>query len=185
MANTITRTEWKALRYPIQLSELSEEEGGGWIAHIPLLGKGLFMADGETPAEATENLESLRLEMYDTVIASGQPIPLPDDDEGPKSSGRWLQRSSPSLHTELRKAAEREGVSFNAFCEELLTRGLMQQTAEESMNRLAQSVLDKVQQDLTLALSTKQSRASATSRSKRVAERPTGPYQSNKEKELQ
>lgn len=183
MAKTVTKKEWKELRYPIQLSALSKEEGGGWVAHIPLLGKGLFMADGDTPGEAVENLEALRLEMYETIVASGQPIPLPDDDEGPKSSGRWLQRSSPSLHTELRKAAEQEGVSFNSFCEELLTRGLMQQSAEQAMYILAQSVLDKVRQGTTLGASTTQTKTSVSSQSKRVAERPARRYTAEKGKE--
>ena len=76
---TVTKQYWDALRYPISLHPLSEEEGGGWLATIPLLGEAAFMADGETAPEALESLEALRRDLYEDVIASGQPIPLPQD----------------------------------------------------------------------------------------------------------
>lgn len=77
----ITRADWNALRYPTLVQRASDEEGGGFYAWIPLLGRGLFMADGETAAEALDNLEELRHENYDLVVASGRPIPLPEEED--------------------------------------------------------------------------------------------------------
>lgn len=138
----LTREAWNALRYPIEVRALSEAEGGGWLAHIPLLGKGLFMAHGETAAEAIERLEAQRRDLYDTVVASGAPIPLPTEDEEPPASGKWLQRASPSLHAELRRAAEQEGVSFNSLCEGLLIKALYLRSAEDAFGRMAEGILD-------------------------------------------
>ena len=77
----ITREDWNALCYPTLVQRAFDEEEGGFYAWIPLLGRGLFMADGETAAEALDNLEELRRENYDLVIESGRPIPLPDEEE--------------------------------------------------------------------------------------------------------
>ncbi|MEO7453559.1 MAG: toxin-antitoxin system HicB family antitoxin [Fimbriimonadales bacterium] len=133
----MTKTEWDALRYPVQLQELSEEEGGGWIAWIPLLGKGMFMMDADTPAEAIEQLEEHRKSCYDVVINSGVPIPMPDEDDEPVASGKWLQRTSRRLHAELKAAAAKDGVSFNTFCENALTRCLQQWHGENAMGVVA------------------------------------------------
>ena len=76
----ITREDWNALCYPTGVQRANDEELGGFYAWIPLLGRGLFMADGETTAEALDNLEELRRENYDLVVGSGRPIPLPEED---------------------------------------------------------------------------------------------------------
>lgn len=79
----ISREEWAKLRYRFELQEQSELEGGGWMAWIPLLGKGMFMLDGDTAAEAIEKLEKHRIEMYDMVVDKvatlGCTIPMPRD----------------------------------------------------------------------------------------------------------
>ena len=76
----ITREAWNALCYPTVAQRAADEEAGGFYAWIPLLGRGLFMAGGETAAEALDNLEELRRENYDLTSESGRPIPLPKED---------------------------------------------------------------------------------------------------------
>lgn len=142
MKTRLTKEQWAKLRYPIELRALGEDEGGGWLAHIPLLGKGLFMVDADTAAEAVEQLEALRLEMYETIIASGRPIPLPADTDEPAASGKWVQRTSPSIHGELRRLAAAEGVSLNSLCEQLLIRGMVSRQAEDAFAKLAEGVLE-------------------------------------------
>ncbi len=79
----ISREEWAKLRYRFELQEQSEQEGGGWMAWIPLLGKGMFMLYGDTAAEAIINLEYHRIEMYDSIVEKvvklGCTIPMPKD----------------------------------------------------------------------------------------------------------
>jgi antitoxin HicB len=43
-----------SLRYPVIVSPLSDEDGGGFLATVPDLPG--CMSDGETPAEAIENV---------------------------------------------------------------------------------------------------------------------------------
>ena len=142
MNKNVSQQDWETLRYPVTLRQLSEEEGGGWLAAIPLLGEGAFTADGETAPEALESLESLRRDLYEDVIASGQSIPMPQDvtDERSLPSGRWIMRTSPQFHAEMQEAAKAAGLSLNAYCNHALERG----HAVSSMHRAAEDVLRSV-----------------------------------------
>ena len=144
MNEVISQQDWAALRYPISLRRLSEEEGGGWLATIPLLGQAAFAADGETAEQALQELESLRRELYEDVITSGQPIPMPQDVTAEKKlpSGKWIMRTSPHLHAEMQEAAKTSGLSFNAYCNHVLERG----HATLSMHRAAQEAVQEALQ---------------------------------------
>ncbi len=140
---SISKAEWDALRYPVELQQLSHEEGGGWMAWIPLLGKGMFMVNADTAAEAIDRLEALRKDAYEMVTRSGQPIPMPEDvADVPMASGKWLQRASRRLHAEMRAAAAKDGVSFNTYCQNAMQRGHMMRTAESAFRKLAEGICD-------------------------------------------
>jgi len=65
----------EAPAYPIVLQPLSEEEGGGFLAIVPdLYG---CMSDGETAAEAAENVLLAIAEWRDEMVRLGRPIPEP------------------------------------------------------------------------------------------------------------
>lgn len=123
----ISPQDWAQLRYPITLQALAEEEGGGWLATIPMLGEGALMADGGTADEAVQRLESLRIDLYDQILGSGQPIPRPVDatDNPILPSGKWVIRTDPHLHAELQQAARDRGLSLNAYSNQCLNRGHM------------------------------------------------------------
>jgi hypothetical protein len=76
----MTRQEWHKLNYTMCIRRLSAEEGGGWIAWIPALGKGVAMHDGVSPNEAIHGLEIRRKLAYDDLMKSGVEIPLPEED---------------------------------------------------------------------------------------------------------
>lgn len=148
MMKMITKRQWNALRYPIALRQLSTVEGGGWLATIPMLGEGAFMADGETPAEAIEALENLRRDLYEMVVESGQPIPLPTDvtAEAKLPSGKWIMRTPPRLHAELQEAAKAQGLSLNAYCIHCLERGHAAQSMESAATQALVPVTALLQQ---------------------------------------
>lgn len=119
---TPTREQWNALRYPVLIEP--DEAHEGFYAWIPALGRGAFMADGDTVQEALDALEELRREQYDLIVASGRPIPRPDaDDEEPIASGKFLLRTTPRFHAELRTGAEGQGVSLNEYANHCLMIG--------------------------------------------------------------
>ena len=61
------------LRYPVIVSPLTEEDGGGFLATVPDLPG--CMSDGETPAEAIENVQDAIEEWLDLARKLGREIP--------------------------------------------------------------------------------------------------------------
>lgn len=63
------------MEYPIIVNRLSDEDGGGYLAHFPdLIG---CMSDGETPEEAVSNALLAFEEWMDAAKARGIEAPAP------------------------------------------------------------------------------------------------------------
>jgi antitoxin HicB len=61
--------------YPIVISPLSDEDGGGFVGVAPdLLG---CMSDGETPEEALANTQQAVREWIETATRRGMEVPPP------------------------------------------------------------------------------------------------------------
>ena len=148
---TLTREQWNDLQYPINLRALTEEEGGGWFVTIPLLGEATCAADGDTVEEALANLEDYRRSLYEAVIASKHPIPLPTTvtQKEAKPAGKWLMRASSELHAALQKGASESGVSFNTYCIEVLTRGLHAEAATIAVREEFAALKDELMREIS------------------------------------
>lgn len=55
------------LNYPIEISRLSQEDGGGYYACIPQLGRYAFQGDGATLEEALKELEVSKRLMFEEI----------------------------------------------------------------------------------------------------------------------
>lgn len=67
------RTE--ATAYPITIIPLSDEDGGGFMGHVPDLPG--CMSDGETQEEALANTKLAIAEWIEQCRALGRPVPEP------------------------------------------------------------------------------------------------------------
>lgn len=120
--------------YSVRLNQLSEVDGGGWIASIPEL-RGC-LADGQTPDEAYEELKTV-LEFWLQVAKEEEKVvPQPMFYETIEYSGRIMLRMPKNLHRILAERAEHEGVSLNQYMVSLLSynAGRLEQTATKSRN---------------------------------------------------
>ena len=61
--------------YPLIVEPLSEEDGGGYIAIVPDLPG--CMSDGETPAEAAENVQDAIATWIEAAHDVGHVVPEP------------------------------------------------------------------------------------------------------------
>lgn len=61
--------------YTIELIPLAKQDGGGYLATIPLL-KGC-QSDGKTPDEAIMNLREAQIAWLESALKHGDPIPIP------------------------------------------------------------------------------------------------------------
>ncbi|WP_027352055.1 type II toxin-antitoxin system HicB family antitoxin [Desulfotomaculum nigrificans] len=107
------------LNYEIKIRQLTEEEGGGWFAEIPLLPG--CMSDGETVEEAITNINDAKKCWIETCLKLGRDIPEPTTDD---FSGQLRLRMPKSLHKALSERAKAENVSLNQLIIYQLARGV-------------------------------------------------------------
>ena len=104
--------------YPINVSPIPVDEGGGHMVSIPDLPG--CIADGNTIDDAIAEAH----DAFDAWVMAEQ------EDKGelpvPKTySGQFVQRIPKSLHRQLANRAETEGVSLNQLATTLLAQGLV------------------------------------------------------------
>ena len=106
------------LNYPTEIIRIPEQEGGGYLAYIPLLGKNVVRADGDTVEEAFANLENIKKEWFEIFIARGTSIPEPQMQN--ELSGKLLLRIPKQLHSTLDFNAKINETSLNQYIQFLL-----------------------------------------------------------------
>ena len=105
-----TIDEYLELPYRIALVRDQDEDGNtGWVAEVEELPG--CLAQGDTAEEAIEHVREAMSGWLSVAIEDG--IEIPEPRAGESSSGRLLLRMPGSLHAELARLAEREGVSLN------------------------------------------------------------------------
>jgi antitoxin HicB len=112
-----------ALPYRMELEPIPAEQGGGFSASIPLLGRYALCADGNTVEEALDKLEEIKREVFTTCLEEGVVIPEPDPEED-EYSGRFVLRIPKYLHRELALRAKTNNTSLNQFVSCLLSGSL-------------------------------------------------------------
>ena len=95
---------------------LRYDPDGYWIAEHPELTG--CIADGETAQEALSSLDISRELWIECCLANGLEVPEPQ--EAPQYSGRFVLRIPKSLHRDLANEAEAEGVSLNSLVSNVL-----------------------------------------------------------------
>lgn len=102
---------YMSLNYPVEISVIPEDEGGGYFACIPLL-PGCW-SDGETFEEAYKNILEVKGLWIEDMLDRGMLINEPNIK--PRFSGRFVVRVPKTLHRLLAEESEREGISLNQF----------------------------------------------------------------------
>lgn len=114
--------QYMKLPYRKVINQMPEDQGGGYLAEVPLLGKYATCAWGETEAEALQNLDKVMRSNIVSWIESGVEIPLPDAERS--FSGKIALRVPPYLHKGLVELAEAEEVSMNQLLNNLISEAL-------------------------------------------------------------
>lgn len=108
--------------YPITL--VPAEEGGYMTEHRDLPG---CITQGDTLAEALENLAAARRLWITTAVEHGDEVPQPSTDD--RFGGRVLVRMPKSLHRRLFERSQDEGVSLNQLVVAMLAGALGQRAS--------------------------------------------------------
>jgi predicted RNase H-like HicB family nuclease len=114
----------QSLKYPVQITPVAEEDGGGYMAIIPQLGSWTFVGDGETPEEALASLNAIKAELFEEMLERGLPIPEPEpepEEDAEASSTRFDLRIPRELHRQLVYQAVANGISLDVYVTNLLS----------------------------------------------------------------
>ncbi|MEW6238479.1 MAG: toxin-antitoxin system HicB family antitoxin [Candidatus Omnitrophota bacterium] len=125
---------YMSLPYKIEIEPLREEDGGGFEAFIPQLGRMTMTAAGDTEEEAIQILREVKETLFSHWIEEGFPIPEPEE-ESPYN-GRILVRTTKELHRELAIEAKKQGVSLNAFINQSLLLGYTFQSFKMNLEKI-------------------------------------------------
>ena len=114
---------------------LIPDSDGGYSAEI-LEFPGCY-SQGETAEEAVANIEEAARNWIGATLDAGNPIPLPSTDY--EYAGKVALRLPRSIHRQVIRLAEKDGVSLNSF---LVTAIAARIGAEEFYGRLVQRFED-------------------------------------------
>jgi len=106
--------------YPIEISAVSAEDGGGYSACIPTLGRLAFEATGPTIDAAIANLKKVSEILLSEFRERGLELPDPPPDPT-EYSGRLLLRMPKYIHRRLDRDARENGVSLNSYIVSILS----------------------------------------------------------------
>jgi antitoxin HicB len=113
------------LNYPVEVYRIPDDEGGGYSASIPQLGRFAFLADGESPEEALNNLEEVKKDLFEDYLARDITIfePILADEED--YSGKFIVRIPKQLHRQIATRAKQESISLNQYVTHLLSTAVV------------------------------------------------------------
>lgn len=112
--------DYLVMPYTIEVVRDKSDQYSGWFARVVELPGCMTQAD--TFEELEEMIEDAMRAWIEAALEDGQVIPEPRPIES--YSGKFVVRVPKSLHRELVEAAEREGVSLNAFVNVALGRAI-------------------------------------------------------------
>ncbi|MEO6836197.1 MAG: type II toxin-antitoxin system HicB family antitoxin [Candidatus Tumulicola sp.] len=98
--------------------ELVKNEDGTWFARVVEFTG--CMTEGDTSEAALESLEDAMAAWIEVHLEDNDPIPMPRTSD--QYSGKFLLRVPKTLHRELARRADLEGVSLNQYALSALSR---------------------------------------------------------------
>lgn len=122
-----TVEDYLSLPYHVTLTPDGDEDGrSGWVADILELPG--CISQGDTPDEAVENIMDAMAGWIRVALEDGREIPTPQAES--HYSGRFVLRLPASLHAQLARNAEAEGISLNQFVSSALAGAVGWRTRE-------------------------------------------------------
>jgi predicted RNase H-like HicB family nuclease len=111
-----------------------EDKGKPWTASVEELPG--CTSRGKTSEEAMAGLQAAMESWISAALAEGRDVPEPKS--ATTHSGRLLLRMPRTLHAELTRASEREGVSLNQFITDVLAGAMVWRSGGEPPTVLSQ-----------------------------------------------
>jgi antitoxin HicB len=108
--------QYIGLPYHLLVVRDGEDKGKPWVASVEELAG--CTSRGKTPDEALSGVQAAMASWIAAALQEGREVPEPKS--ATSHSGRLLLRMPRTLHADLTRASEREGVSLNQFITDVL-----------------------------------------------------------------
>jgi antitoxin HicB len=108
--------QYTGLPYHLLVVRDGEDKGKPWVASVEELTG--CTSRGKTPDEALSGVQAAMTSWIAAALQEGREVPEPKS--ATSHSGRLLLRMPRTLHADLTRASEREGVSLNQFITDVL-----------------------------------------------------------------
>jgi antitoxin HicB len=112
--------DYTSLPYHLMLVRDGEDKGRPWTASVEELPG--CTSHGKTSDEALDGIEAAMAKWIAVALEEDREIPEPKS--ATSHSGRLLLRMPRTLHADLTRASEREGVSLNQFITDVLAAAI-------------------------------------------------------------
>jgi antitoxin HicB len=113
--------DYTSLPYHLMLVRDGEDKGKPWTASVEELPG--CTSHGKSSDEALDGIEAAMAKWIAVALEEGRDIPEPKS--ATSHSGRLLLRMPRTLHADLTRASEREGVSLNQFITDVLAAAVV------------------------------------------------------------
>jgi len=117
----VTADDYTGLPYHLLVVRDGEDKGKPWTASVEELPG--CTSQGKTSEEALGGIQSAMAKWIAVAVEEGREIPEPRS--ATSHSGRLLLRMPRTLHADLTRASEREGVSLNQFITDVLAAAVV------------------------------------------------------------
>jgi predicted HicB family RNase H-like nuclease len=107
------------LDYDIMVTRIEDDDQIAYKALSVDLDPLSFYGVGSTKAEAIKSFERTKNNLFRYYVSEGIPIPEPTRAVDSLPSGKFVVRTSPSLHAKLAREADRNGQSLNQYVNSL------------------------------------------------------------------
>jgi predicted RNase H-like HicB family nuclease len=119
--------QYTGLPYHLMLVRDGEDKSKPWTASVEELPG--CTSRGKTSEEALSGMEAAMASWIATALEEGRDVPEPKS--ATSHSGRLLLRMPKTLHADLTRASEREGVSLNQFITDVLAGAVVWRSGGE------------------------------------------------------
>jgi antitoxin HicB len=119
--------DYTSLPYHLMLVRDGEDKGKPWTASVEELPG--CTSHGKSSDEALDGIEAAMAKWITVALEEGRDIPEPKS--ATSHSGRLLLRMPRTLHADLTRASEREGVSLNQFITDVLAAAIVWRGSSE------------------------------------------------------
>jgi predicted HicB family RNase H-like nuclease len=167
---------YMSLPYTIQVIPIPVDEGGGFTAQLPELGKYAIAGDGDTPEEAIRDLDQVKEARFKYYLEKGLSIPEPKS-EKEDFSGRFVLRLPKEMHRLLALKAGENQTSLNTYLIYLINYAIGESKAECQFETILSRL--ELMKDIIWKVDYKKSGYVATSVSGEIEVRAAGQPSSN------